>query len=339
MLPKGSTAGSPEVDPERTLSPSALGVNLFATTIRTDALPVHRRLRFLRSSMRALSFDCRIEPAGDEPINTRMTAHVAEGFRLVKVAFTAHRTEYAAQTRTGRKSDTFLVSLHQQGEIIVSQDGRTTHIGPEQLFFIDTARPFSIDAGRMRCLSIYVSGARLRSVLPDLDRFTATSISARPSSGAMLGPMLEQISRNIAHIDDAGAQRIATSLPHLLGAALASQSGVANAPQTSEAGQVKQIRAFVLEHLTDPDLSCDTVSSGVALSVRRIHQLFEHEPATLMKWVWQERLKRSHADLTSVAMRNRSVGEIAFAWGFADTAHFSRAFKTAYGHSPRASRA
>nr|WP_291557272.1 helix-turn-helix domain-containing protein [Comamonas sp. SCN 65-56] len=35
----------------------------------------------------------------------------------------------------------------------------------------------------------------------------------------------------------------------------------------------------------------------------------------------------------------RSVSEIAFAWGFNDAAHFSRAFKNRFGCSPRDMRA
>jgi len=268
-----------------------------------------------------------------------MEAHVAEGFRLVKVAFTAHRTEHVAQTRTRHNADTFLVSLQQYGNVVVSQDGRTAHIGPQELFFIDTARPFTIETGQMRCLSLYFSGRQLRSVLPDLDRFTATSISARPGSGALFGSVLEHIHRNIAHIDDTGARRVAASLPHLLGAALAAQaSGALLVPQTTDDAQRAQIRAFAIEHLSEPDLSCEAISRGVALSVRRIHQLFERETATLMKWVWSQRLERCRADLATPDQRSRPIGEIAFAWGFSDTAHFSRAFKAAFGASPRAFR-
>ncbi len=308
---------------------------MLATTIRTDTLPVNRRLRFLRTSMRALAFDCRIEPTGEEPINTRMEAHTADGFRLVQVAFTPHRTEHVASKR----ADTVLVSLQQTGHVVVAQDGRTTRIGPNELFFIDTARPFTIETGTMRCLSLYVPGAQLRSVLPDLDRHTATAIAARPGAGALFRAMMEQTYRNIAHIDDAGARRVAAALPHLLGAALAAQArDVSLADQTSDETQVAQIRAFAIEHLADPDLSCATVSDGVALSARRIHQLFEREPLTLMKWVWSERLERARADLAAPALRNRTIADIAATWGFADPAHFSRAFKAAFGQSPRAHR-
>jgi len=46
-----------------------------------------------------------------------------------------------------------------------------------------------------------------------------------------------------------------------------------------------------------------------------------------MKWIWGMRLDRCRNDLASPALAARSIGEIAFYWGFNDVAHFSRAFR------------
>ncbi|MGW9499321.1 helix-turn-helix domain-containing protein [Streptomyces prasinus] len=42
-----------------------------------------------------------------------------------------------------------------------------------------------------------------------------------------------------------------------------------------------------------------------------------------------------HRDLTDPRLRSRSIRAIATRWGFVDAAHFSRAFRAAYGVSPR----
>ena len=46
-------------------------------------------------------------------------------------------------------------------------------------------------------------------------------------------------------------------------------------------------------------------------------------------------LERCRADLGTPALRTRSVGEIAYYWGFNDVAHFSRSFRARYAQSPR----
>jgi AraC-like DNA-binding protein len=45
------------------------------------------------------------------------------------------------------------------------------------------------------------------------------------------------------------------------------------------------------------------------------------------------------ADLCDPALRNRTISDIAFSWGFVDASHFSRAFKARFGCTARDVRA
>jgi AraC family transcriptional activator of tynA and feaB len=268
-----------------------------------------------------------------------MMAHVAEHFRIVDATFTPHHTANAPAAQARKKRDTFLLSIQHDGDVEVAQDGRSTRIRPRDFFLIDTARPFTIETGDMRCLSLYFSGERLRAVMPDIDAFTATAISGKPGSGAFFRAALTGLYRNAGAMDDASARNVAESIPHLLAAALRSiVPDLAVARACSERVYVEQIRSFALERLADPDLSCEMIAKGVALSVRHVHELFSRQHETLMKWVWNQRLARARADLSTPARRDRSIGDIAFACGFIDSAHFSRSFKGAFGASPRAFR-
>jgi len=83
------------------------------------------------------------------------------------------------------------------------------------------------------------------------------------------------------------------------------------------------------------DLSPEMIARGVGLSPRRVHELFGSEETSLMRWICQERLRRCRDELAAPALRNRSVAEIAFSWGFTSQAHFSRAFRAHTGISPR----
>ena len=53
-----------------------------------------------------------------------------------------------------------------------------------------------------------------------------------------------------------------------------------------------------------------------------------------MQYVLERRLARCRRDLTDIAMRHRSIGEIAIAAGFKDLSHFSRAFRESVGRTP-----
>jgi AraC-like DNA-binding protein len=57
------------------------------------------------------------------------------------------------------------------------------------------------------------------------------------------------------------------------------------------------------------------------------------------EWLWRERLEGCAVDLASVSEAQRTLGEIALAWGFNDLSHFSRAFKKHFAMCPKAWRA
>ena len=97
----------------------------------------------------------------------------------------------------------------------------------------------------------------------------------------------------------------------------------------------RRIVQFVRAHLADPQLDANSIARGVCLSARHVYELFADEDEPLMKWVWSQRLERCARDLQALALRSRTIGEIAYCWGFIDVSHFSRAFKQRFAATPR----
>ncbi|WP_368856961.1 helix-turn-helix domain-containing protein [Microbispora triticiradicis] len=54
-----------------------------------------------------------------------------------------------------------------------------------------------------------------------------------------------------------------------------------------------------------------------------------------MAGIRRRRLEQCHRDLADPRQRSRRIQAIATRWGFTDAATFSRAFRAAYGMSPR----
>lgn len=96
-----------------------------------------------------------------------------------------------------------------------------------------------------------------------------------------------------------------------------------------------QVKRFVERELRNPDLDAEMIAASVGLSVRQVHRLFVDEPLSLMRRVWIRRLENCYRDLAQDRAGQRSVSEIAYAWGFNDQAHFSRAFRRHFGVTPR----
>ena len=102
---------------------------------------------------------------------------------------------------------------------------------------------------------------------------------------------------------------------------------------------LRAVKSVIEERLGDADLSPAQIARRVGISVRHLHRIFGDQTASLGQWIRGQRLSRCAADLRDPAQAQVSVTEIAFRWGFSDSAHFSRSFKAQFGQAPRRYRA
>lgn len=87
--------------------------------------------------------------------------------------------------------------------------------------------------------------------------------------------------------------------------------------------------------LDDPELNLGKLSASTGLSVRTLSRLFSENETTFNAHVRERRLQRCYLELSSPIHAQLSISEIAFRWGFNSSAHFSRAFRSQFGTSPR----
>ena len=96
-----------------------------------------------------------------------------------------------------------------------------------------------------------------------------------------------------------------------------------------------RILADMRTHLGDPGLSPAEVAARHHISVRYLHRLLQREGLRFGEWVRRNRLESTRRELADPARTTTPVAAIARRWGFTDAAHFSKAFRAAYGLSPR----
>ena len=158
------------------------------------------------------------------------------------------------------------------------------------------------------------------------------------AAAALLGAFLRAAFDNAC---DLGAEQNQAVREGLVRLVLASwgMDPAAGASEPGEPALIRQVKAYILRHLDNPGLSPNAIAKVHQVSVRHLHRLFRATGASLGDWVRQSRLARCAADLRDDARQGDSLTEIAFRWGFSDSAHFSRTFRAQYGQSPRAYRA
>jgi AraC-like DNA-binding protein len=280
------------------------------------------------------SIDLSVNSIDTEPFWSQVMAYRGRTLQFASLRFSPHSTSSASNVHL--KTSRMLVTLQKEGQVEVSQGGRTSRISVGQMFMIDPTRAFHIRTGEIQTHSVYIPPAMLRALIPGIDDMTALAIDATQGVGALFGRMLDQLFELAPTLDEATADRIAESLPHVLSTALMSLGRSEDvSPNKLIAMHKQRIDQFIMANLADPELDAEGIAKGVGLSTRYVYELMVSESETLMKRVWRLRLEQCKAEFSNSQLRNRSIGEIAYRWGFSDVAHFSRSFRDRYACSPR----
>ena len=301
----------------------------------TAVAPATERARlFQRAMAESFSVGLEVQPTASAPLVAEVVGYRGRRLQFASLRFSPHTTRSPASSPHGGR---LLLTFQKEGEVAVTQGSRERRVKPGDLFLVDLSRPFVIETDTMATTSVYLPLAAVRQLVPHLDVLTAIPVSTTDSGpAAVLRAMVDELVANTSRLTEDAADGIADAIPHLVASVLHSLDEARGAvPNVLREAHKQRIRTFVREHLGDSTLDIERIAEGVRLSPRYIHTLFADEPTTLMKWLWSERLARCHNQLVDPALRERSIGEIAYGWGFNDLAHFSRAFRQRFGCAPR----
>ena len=105
-------------------------------------------------------------------------------------------------------------------------------------------------------------------------------------------------------------------------------------PASRQSALLNRIYAYLEENYMDSDLTPGKVAKANRISTRYLHSLFSQSGTTLLKWVWERRLRAARNDLLDPSQTQSRISEIAYHRGFSDSAHFSRSFRNRFGISP-----
>lgn len=278
--------------------------------------------------------DC--EPERGQAFFAEMRVDAAGSLRVATLEGTPRLVTRSPRQIGRDPADNFLLSIHQAGTAMLSQYTRDTVPKPGDLVLHDMTRPWRmhVDSYFARTVLLFPRCALLNRI-GDAERYIGMRVDGTVGVAGMLSPLLHRLPAHLDRMSDAARQRVADNVLDLVATAFLST----NEQPTHSAGMtLVRVKLWVETHLSEK-LSAERVAGGCGLSVRHLSRLFEREGTSLMRYVWERRLARCHRDLTDPAMRGRPVSEIAFAAGFNDLSHFSRAYRARHLCAPRDVRA
>ncbi|MFF0388076.1 helix-turn-helix domain-containing protein [Kitasatospora sp. NPDC004615] len=231
------------------------------------------------------------------------------------------------------------IGLQLAGECLITQDGQRTVLGQCEFVLYDTARAYVIEYPKPSRAHLFHLPRRLLGVPEsELRQVTGTPVTADDGFGSVLLPFLRTLGDSAPSYTTPVADRLAGSVADLVGTMVAQLSATraADDARTSNGHLVRRIREHIARNLGDPGLSPETIARAHHISLRYLHRLFEGEGVTVSRLILRSRLDASARDLSRPGP---PVAAVAQRWGFVSPAHFSRAFRTAFGVSPREWRA
>jgi AraC-like DNA-binding protein len=275
--------------------------------------------------------------AGAASIDGEIVSDRLATLSLSTVTATAQQVRRTKARIADASEDYFLVSIQTQGRGVVSQDGRDALLGPGDFALYDSTRPYTLTFdGPFQQIVLMLPGPTLRTALRDTDRLTATRVCGDRGAGHLMINMIGTLAADIGTLEPESAVAVADSVAQILVAGL-SALPAARRPAVSQltAYHREQIKALVRERLHDPDFGVAEIAARLRLSPSTVHRVWGGEACSLSDSIWSQRLDSARRDLCDPALAGRSISEIAYACGFNDAAHFSRAFRARFGCAPR----
>lgn len=303
----------------------------------TDSVGATERLSYWADAVcrTYVQLDCDA-PARGAGFHGAITAGRIATLGLSRVRSSAQRVRRTPVNIARASEDYFLVNIQATGSGMVLQDGRVARLRPGDFAIYDSTRPYELhfDAD-FEQLVLQLPGAMLRERLPQPHVLTARAVSGERGAAALAAGTVRALARQLPQIEAPAHGAIAESIENLLLAGLATLTEQQPRVTGLAAFHRDQIKALALSRLGDPRLSVTHIARHLRLSPSTVHRAFADEPASVMAWIWSRRLDAARRDLCDPRLLNRSVSEIAFAWGFNDAAHFSRSFRARFSCSPR----
>lgn len=270
-------------------------------------------------------------PSRDVPVFVGQIGKSAlGGLSIARIRTNAGRIRHE-RARSTDGEFCFLV-LQQRGVMSVRHADGAFRLDPGDIAFLDSAHDFEMHpAGLIGQISVHLSRQALDRVAPGAAR-GLNKLSQQGISAQLLRNLLQRLADGAppsAPGGDEDGNALELALIHLMQPALARR--------TADEGALplRLLANEMIERaLGDPELSPRLLAERLRISERQLYRVFNADGDSVFRYIMRQRLERSAADLLQYGPPARTITDVAFVWGFIDSAHFSRAFKRHFGVSP-----
>ncbi|HKE09582.1 MAG TPA: transcriptional regulator FeaR [Candidatus Acidoferrum sp.] len=304
----------------------------------TDLIPVSDRLDAWLQNARQICGDCSFQFHKRFPFHGSIERRKIAGLELTLFSSSALSFNKFPPSHLPPENCACIVITQLQGVRQYRQAGKVAVLGKGDTTLIDSTLPWSSDcSGDCARLYLRIPQLLIESRLRGVKVPTASRICGARGLGTTLFHLATSLYQQAeALTPEEGAAAIEAYLKILsacIEPAVAALGRVRSRKESAE-----HVLEYINQHLTEGTLAPGQIAEGAGISVRHLHRLFARRGTSVSEWIRVQRLERCWKDLGDPRQRERSITEIAYFWGFNDSAHFSHSFKKHFGVSPRSYR-
>ena len=232
--------------------------------------------------------------------------------------------------------DCYYVEFVQHGKINILQSGQSLLSNASVGAIFSASEAYDLECiGKVRSLYLEIPRQEFAERFPK-DRIPLVRTMATGRGlGRIAAEFCSMLALEGASLDATVRARLGDELMDVLALALdMGDKDDFTADRSVRQVRLRSVKAWIEEHLADPDLSLEKIARNNGISLRHLHYLFRPTDMSVSEWIWDRRLQRCYDLLMRPGPRPLSVTEVAYQLGFSSSSHFSTAFRRKFGISP-----
>lgn len=277
----------------------------------------------------------RIEPAGEQPLRGEVRARTIGDLGVAQVRgrgiHAAHRRLEIARTR----DHLYAACVHLGGAARINRRGERITLQDGDVFITDSRHEFTLDLEgpwRHLLITLPVSSIDGRVARPEL--LSGAVLHGRPLASLWTRHLASGFALG-SHLSPAAGMLFARHSVDLLAQVL--EEAHCGHPTPSEAARAAIFASachVITLRFADPGLTPFEIARSLSVSTRTLARAFAANDETVMRRVFDERIRQAAKLLIAPGASHRSVADIGFACGFNDASHFGRVFAAKMNMSP-----
>ncbi len=228
------------------------------------------------------------------------------------------------------------IGLHRRGATRVWTGDQVSEVRDGHLGCVDITRPYTLVHGSFHQHEVLLIQNRQAGVSVDTVRAAVPALARSPVYDLVRGHVTGPV-RAARELSDQPRLITGQATMALVRALLTTAAQAVDGRDAMEEALEARIALYISANLGDRRLSAERIAASHNISLRQLYNVWAragHEK-TLTQWIIDRRLERAREQLRTLDPGRSTIAAVATRNGFADTSHFSRRFRQAFGASPR----